>query len=107
LPISLLIAGVLGPPLLPAVTDHLRVQRISSDLLPMVFGASTALAFRLAANTLLKAVWGRLKSTLAIGAAAGRDQCDSSKAGKGRTSEKTRLSAYRGEADFRERNELR
>jgi len=78
LPIRLLIIGVLGLPLFPAVADHLRVQGIGPDLLPMVFGAATTLAFRLAANTLLKSVRGRLKNTLAIGAAAGRDQCVSS-----------------------------
>lgn len=78
LPICLLIIGVLGLPFSPAVADHLRVQRISSDLLPMVFGAAAPLALRLAANTLLKPVRRGLKNALAIGAPAGRDQCGSS-----------------------------
>jgi hypothetical protein len=48
----------------------------------MVFGATAPLAFRLAANPLLKAVWRRLKSALTIRAAADLDQCDSSEAQK-------------------------
>jgi hypothetical protein len=79
-PVGLLIIRVLGLPLLPAVTDYLRIQRISPDLLSMVVDAAAPLAFRLAANTLLKSVRRRLKSTLAIGAATGRDQCGSSAA---------------------------
>jgi hypothetical protein len=56
LPIRLLIIGVLGLPLLPAITDHLRVQRISPDLLPVVVGAALPLALRLAASALLESV---------------------------------------------------
>ena len=75
LPIGFLIIGMLGLPLPPAVTDHLRVQRISSDLQPVVVGAAATLAFRQAANTLLKSVPRGLKNVLAKGTAAGRDQC--------------------------------
>src|SRR5579884_1408574 len=78
LPIGLLIVGMFGLPPSPAVADHLRVQRISPDLLPMVFGAAAPLALRLAVNTLLKSVWRRSEKALAIWAAAGRDQCGSS-----------------------------
>jgi hypothetical protein len=56
LPIVLLITGVLSLPLLPAVTDHLRVQRISPNLLPVVVGAALPLALRLAASALLESV---------------------------------------------------
>jgi len=82
LPVDLLIIGVLRSPFFPAVLDHLRVQGIGPDLLPMVFGTTAPLAFRLATNTLLKSVWGRLKGALAIGAAADWGQCSSSEAGK-------------------------
>jgi hypothetical protein len=89
LPIGLLIIGVLGLPLSSAVANHLRVQRISSDLLPVVIGAAAPLAFRLAANPLLKSVRRRLKSALAIGAAAGRDQGGSSEGRRDQPSEKS------------------
>jgi hypothetical protein len=56
LPVGLLIIAVLGLPLPPAVTDHLRVQRISPDLLPVVVGAAVPLALRLAASALLESV---------------------------------------------------
>ena len=90
LPVGLLIIGVLGLPLLPAVLDHLRVQGVGPDLLPMVFGAATPLALRLAADTLLKAVRGRLKSALTIRAAAGLEQSDSSEVKTELTSEQNR-----------------
>jgi len=82
LPIGLLIITVLGLPLLPAVTDYLRIWRVSPDLQSVVVGAAVPPAFRLAANTLMASVRRRLKSTLAIGAAAGRDQCGSSEVEK-------------------------
>jgi len=56
LPISPLIVGVLGLPLPPAVTDHLCIQRISPDLLPVVVGAAAPLALGLAASALLESV---------------------------------------------------
>jgi hypothetical protein len=56
LPIGLLIIGVLGLPLPPAVTYHLRIQRISPDLLSVIIGAAPPLAFRLVANPLLRSV---------------------------------------------------
>jgi len=56
LPIGLLIVGVLGLPLPPAVTDNLCIQRISSDLLPVVVGAATPLTLGLAASALLESV---------------------------------------------------
>jgi hypothetical protein len=56
LPVRLLIVGVLGLPLSSAVANHLRVQRISSDLLPVILGLAAPLAFRLAACTLLESV---------------------------------------------------
>jgi len=78
LPIGSLIIGMFGLPLSPTVANHLRIQRIGSDLLPVVVGAAATLAFRLAANTLLKSVRRGLENALAIGAPAGRDQCGSS-----------------------------
>lgn len=37
-PVGLLIVGMLGPPLLPAVDDNLGVHRVGRDLLPVVIG---------------------------------------------------------------------
>jgi hypothetical protein len=78
LPVGLLIIGVLRSPLFPAVLDHLRVQGISPDLLPVVIGAAAALALRLAANALLDSVRRGLENVLTIRAAAVRDQDGSS-----------------------------
>jgi hypothetical protein len=82
-PVGLLIVGVLGPPLLPAVDDHLGIHRVGLNLLPVVISAATTLALRLAANALLESVRGRVKASLAIWAAMGRRQCGSSEIGKG------------------------
>ena len=82
-PVGLLIVGMLGPPLLPAVDDNLGVHRVGRDLLPVVIGAATPLALRLAANALLESVRCRVKASLAIWAAMGRRQCVSSEIGKG------------------------
>jgi hypothetical protein len=79
LPVGLLIIGVLRSPLFPAVLDHLRVQGISPDLLPVVISAAAAaLALRLAANALLDSVRRGLENGLTIRAAAVRDQGGSS-----------------------------
>lgn len=83
LPVGLLIVGVLGSPLLAAVPDALCIHRIGLDLPPVVIGTTAPLALRLAANALLESVRRRLKGSLAIGAAAGRNQCGSSEVGKG------------------------
>ena len=45
---------MLNSPFVPAVLDDWRVQRVCPDLLPMVFGAATALALRSAANALIE-----------------------------------------------------
>jgi hypothetical protein len=82
-PIDFLIIGMLGPPLLPAVDDHLRVHRAGFNLLPVVIGAATPLALRVAANALLESVRGRVEASLAVWAAMGRLQCGSSEIGKG------------------------
>lgn len=79
LPVALLIIGVLRSPFFPAVLDHLRVQQVGSDLLPVVVGTTAPLALRLAANALLESIRRWLENELAIGAAAARNQCGSSK----------------------------
>ena len=73
-PVGLLIIGMLGPPLLPAVDDHLGIHRVGLNLVPVVIGAATTLALRLAANALLEAVRGGVKASPAIGTAVGRGQ---------------------------------
>jgi len=77
-PVGLLIIGVLGTPLLPAVLDYLRIHRVGLNLLPMVIGPATPLALRLAANALLESKWGWMKASLAVRTAAGLGQCVSS-----------------------------
>jgi hypothetical protein len=64
-------------PALSAVFHHLRIQRIGLDFPPVIIGAPPALAIWLAANMLLQAI-GRGLGSLAIEAAAGRDQSGSS-----------------------------
>src|ERR1035437_3377817 len=81
-PVALLIIGMLGPPLLPAVDDHLGVHRVGFNLVPVVIGAATTLALRLAANALLESVRGGVKASLAIRTAVGRGQRNSSEIGK-------------------------
>jgi hypothetical protein len=63
---------VLGLPLLPAVLDHLRVQGIGPDLLPMVFGTTALLALQFAADTLLEMVRRGLEIMPAVRAATKR-----------------------------------
>ncbi len=53
-------------------------EGISQDLLPVVGGAATTLAFRMAANVLLESVRRGLENVLTIKAAADWDQGDSS-----------------------------
>ena len=74
LQIGFLIFGMLSPPLLLAVADHLRVQRVRPDLLAMVFGAAASLARQLTANALLESINRRLESLLAVWTSAGWDQ---------------------------------
>jgi len=77
-PVGLLIIGMLGPPLLPAVEDPLGIHRAGFNLVPVVVGAATPLALRLAANALLESVRGGVKASLAIRAAMGWGRCGSS-----------------------------
>ena len=49
-PIGLLIIGVLLSPLLPAILDHLRIDRVGLNLPPVVIGPAMPLALRLAAD---------------------------------------------------------
>ena len=74
-PVDLLIVGMLGPPLLPAVNDHLGIHRVAFNLVPVVVGATTTLTLRLAADALLESVGGGVKASLAIRAAMGLGQC--------------------------------
>jgi hypothetical protein len=69
---------MLGAPLLPAVLDHLRIHRVGLNLPPVVIGPAMPLALRLAANALLKAIRGWMKTSLAVRTAAGLGQCVSS-----------------------------
>lgn len=77
-PIGLLIIGVLLPPLLPAVSNHLRIDRVSLNLPPVVIGPAMPLALRLAADALLESIRGWMKTSLAVRTAAGLGQCVSS-----------------------------
>jgi hypothetical protein len=73
-PVGLLIIGVLGAPLLPAVQHYLGIHRISLNLAPVVIGAAMPLALWLAANALLESIRGRMKTSLAERTAAGLGQ---------------------------------
>jgi hypothetical protein len=77
-PVGLLIIGMLGAPLLPAVLDHLRIHRIGLNLQPVVIGSTMPLALRLAANALLQSIRGWMKALPAVGTASGLGQCVSS-----------------------------
>ena len=55
-PVCFLIIGMGFAPLLPAVVDYTGVDRVDLDLAAMVFGATPALAIRLAAESLVRAV---------------------------------------------------
>jgi hypothetical protein len=60
----------------------LGVHRVGFNLVPVVIGAATTLALRLAANALLESVRGGVKASLAIRTAVGRGQRNSSEIGK-------------------------
>ena len=77
-PIGLLIIGVLIPPLLPAVLDHLRIHRVGLNLQPVVISPAMPLALQLAANALMESIRGWMKAALAVRTAAGLGQCVSS-----------------------------
>ena len=72
---------MLSPPILPAVYGHLGIHGIDFDLVPVVIGAATPLALRLAAKAQPESVRGRVKASLTIGTAIGRRQCISSEIG--------------------------
>ena len=77
-PVGLLIIGMLGAPLLPAVQYHLGIHRVGLNLAPVVIGPSMPLALWLAANALLESIRGWMKASLAVRTAAGLGQCVSS-----------------------------
>ena len=81
-PVGLLIIGMLGAPLLPAVQHHLGIHRISLNLAPVVIGPAMPLALWQAANALLESVRGWMKASLAVRTAAGLGQCVSSEIGR-------------------------
>ena len=56
LPVGSLVVGMGVAPFLPAVVDHLRVDRVGLDLAAMVFGAAAALAIRTAAECLIGSI---------------------------------------------------
>ena len=82
-PVGLLIIGMLGAPLLPAVQYHLGIHRVNLNLAPVVINPAMPLALWLAANALLESVRGWMKASLAVRTAAGLGQCVSSEVGKG------------------------
>src|ERR1017187_5627541 len=65
------VAGVSFPPLPPAIPDYLGILPIRLHLLAVVVRAPPALAVRLPAHTLVRAVLGWLKRLLAIATATG------------------------------------
>jgi hypothetical protein len=77
-PVRLLIIGMFGAPLLPAVQYHLGIDRVGLNLAPVVIAPAMPLALRLAANALLEPIRGWMKASLAIRTAAGFGQCVSS-----------------------------
>ncbi len=56
------------PPLVPAVTARLGIDRIAALLVCVIVGAAFVLASLLAANTLTQAIAGRLEQIPAMGA---------------------------------------
>jgi len=56
LPVGSLVVGMGVAPFLPAVVDHLRVDRVGLDLAAMVFGAAAALTIRTAAECLIGSI---------------------------------------------------
>ena len=76
-PVGLLIIGMFGAPLLPAVQHHLGIHRVGLNLAPVVIGPAVPLALRLATNTLLEPVRGWMKTSLAVRTAmkCGKAQC--------------------------------
>ena len=60
-PVGLLIIGMLGAPLLPAVQYHLGIHRVGLNLAPVVIGPAMPLALWLAANALLESIRGWMK----------------------------------------------
>ena len=54
-----LIVGVLVPPLPLTIAHHLAIDRIGVEFLAVILGAPLALALRLAADQLLRAIDGR------------------------------------------------
>ena len=77
-PIGLLIVGVLVPPLLSAVLDHLRIHWVGLSLPPVVICPAMTLALWLAANALLESIRAWVKASLAVRTAADLGQCVSS-----------------------------
>ena len=82
-PVDLLIIGVLGAPLLPAVQYDLGIHRVGLNLAPVVIGPAMPLALWLAANALLESIRGWMKASLAVRTAAGLGQCVSSEIERG------------------------
>ncbi len=78
LPVLLLIAGMLLPPLLLAFPHPLAILGVRRQLLVVMIRATPTLTIRLTANPLLGTVSGRQKRTLAVGTTAGLAQVDSS-----------------------------
>ena len=70
------VAGILRAPFPRTVQADLAVFRIGLDFVAVVIRTAAALAFRLAANFLLRAKGGGLKLLLAIATAAGGRQSE-------------------------------
>jgi hypothetical protein len=78
LPVLLLIAGMLLPPLLLAFPHPLAIRGVRRHLLAVIIHATPTLTIRLTANPLLGTVSGRQKRTLAVRTTAGLAQVGSS-----------------------------
>jgi len=73
-----LVVGVFLPPFLPAIAHHLAILRIRHELPAAGIGATSALALRLTANSLLGTARRRQKGTLAVKTTTGLAHMDSS-----------------------------
>jgi len=72
------VVGMSLPPLPLAIAGDLAILRIRAQLLPVIIGAAAALALRLTADNLLRAINGRQERALAVRTTPGLAQADSS-----------------------------
>ena len=77
LPVLLLIAGMLLPPLLLAFLHPLAIYGVRRQLVAVIIPAATTLTIRLTANPLLGTISRRQKRSLAVWTMAGLSHVDS------------------------------